>query len=52
MIDLGPHAGFILASYTVVGVVLAGLIAWLIVDGARLQGRLDDMAARGIRRRR
>jgi heme exporter protein D len=51
MIDLGKHAAFIWASYGVVFVTLAGLIVWLIADGARLRRRLADLEARGIRRR-
>lgn len=49
--DLGPHAAFIWASYTIVAVVLAALAAWLIVDGRRQQRLLDDLEARGVRRR-
>lgn len=49
--DLGPHAAFILASYTVTALVLAGLIAWLMYDGARQRGLLEDLEARGARRR-
>ena len=49
--DLGPHAAFIMASYTAVAVVIAGLIAWLIHDGRRERAALADFEARGIRRR-
>jgi heme exporter protein D len=49
--DLGPHAAYIWASYTVVAVVLAVLIGWLVVDGRRQQRLLDEMEARGVRRR-
>jgi heme exporter protein D len=49
--DLGPHAAFIWASYTIVAIVLAALAAWLIVDGRRQQRLLDDLEARGVRRR-
>lgn len=49
--DLGPHAAYIWASYTVVAVVLAGLIGWLIVDGRRQQRLLDGLESRGVRRR-
>jgi heme exporter protein D len=51
MMDLGPHAAFIIASYAVVAVVMSGLVAWLIVDGRRQQRILDDLEARGVRRR-
>lgn len=49
--DLGPHAPFIIASYAIVAVVLIGLVAWLVVDGRRQQRILDDLEARGVRRR-
>jgi heme exporter protein D len=49
--DFGPHAGFIYASYAVAAVVLGALIAWLVLEGRRLQRVLDDLEARGVRRR-
>jgi heme exporter protein D len=49
--DLGPHAPFIIASYAIVAIVMAGLLTWLILDGRRQQRILDDLEARGIRRR-
>ena len=49
--DLGPHAGFIWAAYGVVAVVLAALVAWLVLDGRRQQQLVDELEARGIRRR-
>jgi heme exporter protein D len=49
--DLGPHAAFVWASYAVVAAVLAGLIAWLVVDGRRQQRLIDELEARGVRRR-
>ena len=51
MLDLGKHAVFIWSSYGIVVVVLAALINWLIGEGARLKRRLDDIEARGVRRR-
>jgi heme exporter protein D len=49
--DLGPHAAFIIASYAIVGLVMAGLVAWLILDGRRYRRALADLEARGVRRR-
>lgn len=49
--DLGPHAAFIWSAYGAVVLVLAGLIAWLVLDGREQQRRLDDLAARGVSRR-
>ncbi len=49
--DLGPHAAFIWGSYGVVAAVLLALVAWLVTDGRRLKRALDEMEARGVRRR-
>ena len=49
--DLGPHAAFIWAAYAVVAVVLAALVAWLVLDGRRQQHLVDELEARGVRRR-
>ncbi len=52
MIDLGPRAGFIIASYGATALVLAGLLAWLLIDGRRQKQLLADLEARGARRHR
>ncbi len=49
--DLGPHAGFIWASYGAVGLVLVALLVWLIFDGRRQRRLLEELEARGVRRR-
>jgi heme exporter protein D len=49
--DLGPHAGFILASYAAAVLVLCALAAWLVLDGRRQQRLIDELEARGVRRR-
>jgi heme exporter protein D len=49
--DLGPHAGFIWAAYAAAAVVLAALVAWLVLDGRRQQHLVDELEARGVRRR-
>ncbi len=49
--DLGPHAGFISASYGAVALVLAVLVAWLLWDGRRQRALLAELEARGVRRR-
>jgi len=44
MIDLGPHAGFILAAYGGVALALFGVIAWTLLDArsvARKLARLE-----------
>ena len=49
--DLGPHAAFIWAAYATVAVVLAALVSWLVVDGRRQRQLVDELEARGVRRR-
>ena len=49
--DMGPHAAYIWASYAAVAVALAGLVAWLILDGRHQQRLIDELEARGMRRR-
>lgn len=49
--NLGPYASFIIASYGLAALVIAGLTGWLIWDGQRHQRALADLEARGIRRR-
>jgi len=49
--DLGPHAAFVWVSYGVVAVVLGLLVAWLVLDGRRQQRLIDELEARGVRRR-
>jgi heme exporter protein D len=49
--DLGPHAAFIWSAYGVTALVLAGLIAWLVLDGRAQERRLAALAARGVTRR-
>ncbi len=49
--DLGPHAAFIWAAYGAVAVALAALTAWLVLDGRRQQHLVDELEARGVRRR-
>ncbi len=51
MIDLGPHAGFIAASYLLSAAVVGGLIVWVIADYARQKRLLRALEARGISRR-
>ena len=48
---LGDHGGFIVAAYLAAVAVLAGLVAWIVLDGRMLKRRLADLEARGIRRR-
>jgi heme exporter protein D len=45
------HALYIWLSYGVVGVVVAALIAWVMLDSRRLTRQLSRLEAAGVRRR-
>lgn len=49
--ELGPHAAFIWTAYAVVAAALALLAVWLVLDGRRQQRLIDELEARGVRRR-
>jgi heme exporter protein D len=49
--DLGPHAGFILAAYAISLAVVAGLIAWIVVDHRAQTRILEDLERAGVTRR-
>lgn len=44
------HIGFIAAAYAITTIVLAGLVAWVIIDGRIQQAALGELERRGIRR--
>jgi heme exporter protein D len=44
--DLGPHAGFIVAAYAV-----AALIAWIVLDHRAQTRNLEDLDKAGAARR-
>lgn len=50
--DLGPHSGFIIASYALCFLTLLALVAWVRID-KRVQDRaLKELADQGIERNR
>ena len=51
MIELGPHAAFIVWSYLGVGIAIAVLVGALVVDARRINRRLAALEAQGVRRR-
>lgn len=51
MFGLGPHYGFIFASYAIVAFVLAGLIVWIAWDGRTQRRLLAELEAQGVTRR-
>jgi heme exporter protein D len=49
--DLGPHSGFIVSAYIIATVVVAGLVAWVVVDYSAQKRALAELDRRGITRR-
>jgi heme exporter protein D len=49
--DLGPHAGFIVAAYAVAAAVVAALVAWIVVDHRAQVRQLEDLDRSGVARR-
>ena len=50
MIDLGPHAAFIIWAYVGVAAAVGALIASTIFDARRVERRLAQLEAQGGRR--
>ncbi|WP_371347403.1 heme exporter protein CcmD [Ancylobacter sp. IITR112] len=48
---LGEHGFFILSCYAMSAVALGALALWIVVDGRSVRRRLEEMDARGVRRR-
>jgi heme exporter protein D len=51
MMDLGPHAAFIIAAYLSAAIVVLGLIAWVMADYDAQRRVLADLEERGVTRR-
>jgi heme exporter protein D len=51
VMDLGPHAGFIISAYVVTALVVALLVAWVAVDHRSQKRALADLERRGVTRR-
>jgi len=51
MIDLGPHAVFIVWAYIGVIIAVAALIAYVMLDRRQVEGRIKALEAQGVRRR-
>lgn len=48
---MGNHAGFILAAYGLSVLVVVVLFVWVTFDGRAQRRALDELEARGVRRR-
>jgi heme exporter protein D len=51
LVNLGPHATFIVAAYAAAALILALVIGWIVLDYRMLRQRLADFEARGVTRR-
>ena len=49
--NLGPHAAFIIAAWAAGLVVVAGLVAWVVIDFRAQKRVLGDLEAHGVTRR-
>jgi heme exporter protein D len=49
--NLGPYAAFIIGAYAVAAGVIAGMIAWVLLDYRRQLRLLADLETRGVTRR-
>jgi heme exporter protein D len=51
VLDLGPHAAFIIAAYGVTFVAVAALALFIVEDDRKQRRLLAELEQRGIRRR-
>lgn len=51
MINLGPHAGFIIWAYIGVGIAVAGVVGGTLWNARSVKARLAMLQAQGIGRR-
>ena len=49
--DAPGHIGFIFASYAATAVVVAGVVAWVMLDFRTQRRNLNDLETRGVTRR-
>ena len=51
IVNLGPHAAFIVSAYVAAIAIVAGLIVWVVLDRRQLTRMLDALEAQGLTRR-
>lgn len=49
--SLGPHMAFIVAAYVSAFAIMAGLVAWVMIDYRLQRRRLAELEASGVTRR-
>jgi heme exporter protein D len=50
MIELGLHAGFIVAAYAAAAVMVAGLVGWVVLDYRAQARALAELEDKGLGR--
>jgi heme exporter protein D len=50
-VQLGPHAGFILAAYGAAGIMVLGLLVWVMADYRAQRRALAELERQGVSRR-
>jgi heme exporter protein D len=51
MMQLGPHAAFIVTAYAAAIAIVAALVAWIVLDQRHLARLLEELEAQGVTRR-
>ncbi|MEW6454192.1 MAG: heme exporter protein CcmD [Pseudomonadota bacterium] len=51
IMNLGPHADFIVIAYAIAALTVAALIGWVWLDYRAQKVALDELEARGVTRR-
>ena len=51
MMNLGPHAAFIVISYAAAIVIVGVLILWVALDRRHLQRTMEELEGQGLTRR-
>ena len=49
--NLGPHSAFIIVSYAAAVAVVAGLVAWVLLDFRAQRRALGELESHGVTRR-
>jgi heme exporter protein D len=50
-VDLGPHAGFIIAAYAMAAMIVLALLVWVITDHRAQRRILARLERQGVTRR-
>ena len=49
--DLGPHAGFIVAAYAAAAIIVSALVLWVVSDYRRLERSIAELEVRSTKQR-